>query len=113
MSMKDARDLEIDRFLAQAESLAQLHAHPAWPAWTALLRDMRQAALEELARVHDPGEFRYWQGVAGALGEILDRPAKIVDAAAEHQRTEEVEKKVLRPELRAAIGLGVDVEGDV
>lgn len=110
--MPDLRDLEIDAFLAQGEQLAQLAAHPAWPGYAALLRDMRQGALERCA---DPDEKQlgFWQGVAAAIAEILDRPAKIIDAAADYQRTEEVEKRVLRPDLRAAIGLGVDREGEI
>lgn len=105
--------LEIDRFLAQADLLARLQSDPAWAGWMDLLRDMRQAALEELARCSDPGEFRYWQGAAGALGEMLERPARITAEAAEYQRTEEEGRSIVRPELRAAIGLGIDREGDV
>lgn len=106
-------ELEINRFLAQGELLARLLTDPAWEGWTALLRAMRLAAMEQLAIEKDPNEIRYWQGVAGALGEVLERPRRIVEAAAEYQRTEEDEKKVIRPELRAALGLGVDHEGDI
>lgn len=111
--MRDLREIEIDTFLAQAEKLGQLMAHPAWDGWCGLLRSMRQAALEELARCVEPGEFRYWQGVAGALEELLERPERIVTTAADYQRDEEGEKGVIRPDLRAAIGLGVDREGDI
>ena len=111
--MRDLREVEIDAFLAQAEKLGQLMAHPSWDGWCELLRSMRQAALEELARGTDPGDFRYWQGVAGALGELLERPERIVTAAADYQRNEEDEKGVIRPDLRAAIGLGVDRDGDL
>lgn len=110
--MRDLREIEIDDFLGQAELLAQLQSSPAWDGWTRLLRDMRQSALEELARVTDTGDFRYWQGVAAALGEILDRPVRITTSAAEYQRNEEEERRGIRPELRSAIGLGVDREGD-
>lgn len=111
--MRDLRELEIDAFLAQAEMLAQLQQLPAWESWTKLLRDMRQAALEELARCSDAGDFRYWQGVAGGLGEILDRPTRIIVEAADFQRNEEADKHALRPELRAIVGVGVDPEGEV
>lgn len=104
--------MEIDAFLAQAELLSQLQASLAWVGWTALLQEMRVSALEQLAVEKDAGEVRYWQGVAGALGEILERPRRIAVAAADYQRTEEEEKHVLRPELRSAIGLGVDRDGD-
>lgn len=111
--MARLEDLEIDRFLAQGELLARLQADPSWEGWTSLLVAMRVAALEQLAIEKDAGEVRYWQGVAGALGEVLDRPRKIVEAAADYQRSEEEERVGLRPELRAAIGLGVDREGDI
>lgn len=104
--------LEIDAFLAQGELLARLQADPSWEAWTSLLRDMRASALEQLAIEKDTGEVRYWQGIAGALGEVLDRPRRITEAAADYQRDEEVEKRTFRPELRAAIGLGIDRDGD-
>lgn len=110
---RDLHDLEVDAFLAQAETLAQLAELPAWSAWTALLRDMRQAALEELARCTDPGDFRYWQGVASALAEVLDRPTRIVTAAGEFQRAEEADQHIFRPELRAIVGAGLDADGDV
>lgn len=105
--------LETDRFLSHAETLAQLSALPAWGAWTSLLHDMRQAALEELARVSEPGEFRYWQGVASALGEVLDRPRRICAAAASLVEEEEANKVGIRPELRSIVGMGLDAGGDV
>lgn len=111
--MRDLREMEIDDFLAQAEKLGQLMVHPAWDGWVTLLRGLRQAALEELARCVDSGDFRYWQGVAGALGELLERPERIVTTAADYQRDEEGKKGVIRPDLRAAIGLGVDRDGDI
>ena len=111
--MRDLAELEIDSFLANAELLAQLSQQPAWEGWTRLLRDMRQAALEELARCSEPGEFRYWQGVAGALGEMLDRPQQIIKRAAEFQRDEEADRKGIRTELRGLVGVGIDLDGDV
>ena len=113
MPTTNLRELEINSFLAQAEQLGQLMTHPAWTGWCELLRQMRQAALEELAQCVEGGDFRYWQGVAGALGELLDRPSLIVDSAAHYQRTEEEEKRGIRPDLRAAIGMGVDRDGDI
>lgn len=110
--MRDLREMEIDDFLAQAEKLGQLMAHPAWDGWVTLLRDMRQASLEELAR-STPDDFSYWQGVVAALGQILERPGRVVTEAADYQRDEEAEKEVIRPDLRAALGLGVDREGDI
>lgn len=113
MTARNLQDLEVDAFLAQAETLAQLTALPAWSAWTALLRDMRQAMLEELAQCSDPGEFRYWQGAAHAIAEILERPGRIIATAGEHQRAEEADRRGFRPELRAIVGAGLDADGDV
>lgn len=111
--MRDLRDLEIDAFLAQAESLGQLMAHPAWEAWTSLLRDLRASAMEQLAVEKDAGEIRYWQGAVGTLAEILDRPGRIAAAADDFRKAEEADTHTLRPELRSVIGLGVDQDGDV
>jgi hypothetical protein len=113
MAAPKLEELEINAFLAQGELLARLQEDPSWVGWTTLLTAMRQAALEELARCADAGEFRYWQGIAGALGEVLDRPKRIIESAAAYQRSEEEERKGIRPELRAAIGMGLDLEGDI
>lgn len=105
-------DLERDRFLAQAEQIAQLMQHPGWPVWVELLRTMRAASLEELAKCADPGEFRYWQGAAGALLEIIERPTQMCELAGQVQRTEEASGQ-LRPELRSLVGLGLDHDSDI
>lgn len=109
----DLRTVEINAFLSQADTLANLVSHPAWFTYIGLLRDMRQTALEELAQGSQPADFRYWQGVAATLAEIIDRPDRIITAAAEFQRTEESETKAIRADLRAAIGMGIDREGDI
>lgn len=112
----DLSKIEVDKFLAQAETLATLMAHPAYAAWISLLGDMRQSYLEELARCSDPGEFRYWQGAASALAEILDRPGRIVASAGSFVETEESGKGVgvIRPDLRAVLGMGhVSTEDDI
>mgnify|MGYP001617173274 CR=1 FL=1 len=88
--------------------------HPGWTGWVGLLRDMRGAALEELARCSEPGDFRYWQGVVAALGEMLDRPAHMVARANEVNEVEQdANPGRIRPELRALVGAGIDYEGDV
>lgn len=110
--MRDLREIEIDGFLSQAETLAQLSQQPAWEQYMDLLRDMRSGMLDELSRA-DVNDFRYWQGAANAIAEVLDRPARIVAAAADFTRAEEVDKRGHRPELRAIIGMGYDSEGDV
>lgn len=102
--------LAIDRFLAQAELLGRLLADPSWSAYTELLTSMRQAYLEEMARCTEPHDFRLWQGAALAIAEMLDRPGRIVARAASHQRAEEDDGRVIRTELRAALGYGVEQE---
>lgn len=95
------QDLEVDRFLAQGESLAILAQSPQWSAFCDLLVSMRAAALEELATITDTGELRYWQGVAAAIAEILDRPGRIIDSAASFRDDEEADKGAIRGEIRA------------
>lgn len=103
--MKDIEELEIDAFLAQAESLAQLREHHGYAAYADLLLKMRTAALEELAVCKDAGEFRYWQGVVAALAEVLERPGRLVSEASAYRAAEEEDKKAIRPELRAVLGV--------
>lgn len=108
----DLKDLETNAFLAQAEMLALLASHPGWEVYAGLLRDMRAAALEELA-LAGPADFQRWQGIVAALSEVLARPTRIVEAAAAFTRDEEADKHVYRPELRAIVGAGIDENGDV
>jgi hypothetical protein len=73
-------ELERDRFLAEAESLAQIIQHPSWARFEELLTQMRLAALEHMAQ-STPVEFPYWQGVVATLREIKERPHQIVATA--------------------------------
>lgn len=111
MAKRSLQELQFDQFLAQAELLAQLAELPAWGAWTTLVRDMRTAALESLAEA-PADEVRYWQGVVGALAEVLERPGRIIDTAEEYKATEPV-KAGVPGELRAIVGAGYDPDGDV
>jgi hypothetical protein len=111
--MRALEDLQLDAFLARAESLAVLAQVPQWTEYEGLLRDMRQGALEELARCNDPGDFKFWQGAAHAFGEILERPGRVIEGAATAHRAEEAEKNLTRPELRAILGAGVDSEESI
>lgn len=112
MPARSLEEIQQDEFLAQAELLATLCAHPGWAAWRTLLRDFRASALEQLAQA-DAQDFRYWQGAAAALAQIMERPERIVAAAAQVQQAEEAVKGIVRTDLRAVMGLGVDSEGDV
>lgn len=106
-------ELERDRFLAQADQIAQLVKQPAWLGWMELLKTMRTAALEELAKCGDPGDFRYWQGAAAALQQIMERPEQMCALAGQVAGDEEEEQGLLRPELRSIVGFGVDRESDI
>lgn len=112
MAERSLHDLEVDAFLAEAETLAQLTALPAWEAYATLLRDMRTSALEDLSHA-DASDFRYWQGVVATLAEILERPARVIATAATFTADEEQDKGAYRPELRAIVGMGIDSDGDV
>lgn len=109
----DLKELEINAFLSHAEMLVQLTAFPQWGAWEALLADMRRSVVEELVSATDPGEIRFLQGAASTLGEILDRPRRIISSAADYQAAEQQDSGRVRPELRQLVGMGVDSEGDV
>lgn len=95
--------------LAEAELLAQLTQHPAWPKFQDLLTEMRQNALEQLA-VADGVDVPRWQGVATILQQIKDRPEQIVKTA----RTildEEAQSRQQRTSLDFADG--VRMEDDI
>jgi hypothetical protein len=88
-------EIERDRFLAEAESLAQIVAHPAWGRFEELLVQMRLAAMEHMAQA-TPAEFPYWQGVVATLREIKERPHQIVAAAHAVLDEENARKKSVR-----------------
>ena len=110
--MTDLHTLQIDEFLAQAETLTELCTHPGWGVWESLLLDMRAAALESLAQA-SADDFRYWQGVAAALQVVLERPGQVGATADTIRAAEEADGRGMRPELRATIGLGADHDGDI
>lgn len=76
---RSIEDLERDAFLGEAESLALLTQHPAWPVYENLLRKMRLSSLELLAKA-TADQVPTWQGVCATLLEIIDRPHQIVAA---------------------------------
>ena len=94
-------DLERDAFIAQAESIAILMNYPQWEAYMDLLRLSRQGALEELSQLSDHTEFRYWQGVAHAFNEMIDRPRDVIAAASSIVQQEEADTKEIRTTIRA------------
>lgn len=110
MGKRTLEDLEMDAFLAKADTLAGLLAHPGWEVYLDLLRDMRQSAMEELAIAGKPKEVRFWQGVASSIGEIMDRPRRMVERASEVQTEETDESRIAQLELRAIMGMVPDRE---
>jgi hypothetical protein len=110
---RDLADIQLDALLARGEALAQLMAHPAWPAWESLIAEMRRAVLEDMARESSMDAVRFAQGVVATLDEVIRRTHIVVEHAAAALEAEESDKKVIRPEIRAAIGLGADHDGEV
>jgi len=78
---RSLEQLEQDRFLAEAEALAQLTSHPAWPRYEALIAAMRLGAMELMAEAKNQRAIVRCQGAIAILGELLERPHRIVDAA--------------------------------
>lgn len=107
---RSLEDLDRDRFLGEAESLAQLISHPAWPRFDNLLHKMRDAAMEHMAQ-STPAEFPYWQGVVAALREIRERPHQIAEAG----RAVAEEESHRRETVRTALDLvgRVSLEDDL
>jgi hypothetical protein len=103
---RSLEQLERDSFLAEAESLAQLTQHPAWPRFDALLTEMRLAAMEHMAQAGIP-EIPYWQGVVATLREIKERPGQIVGAARAIVDEEAQQREAKRGALDFAAGVRV------
>lgn len=104
-------EIERDRFLAEAESLAQIVAHPAWSRFEELLVQMRLSVLEQLATATEPLEVARYQGAAVILREIKERPHQIVAAA--HAVLDE--EKSRKQSVRTALDLAdrVNLEDDL
>ena len=81
-----------DQFLAEAEALAQLTAHPSWPRYEALLVQMRTGVLELLATARTGRRIAQCQGAAAILSELIDRPHQMV-AAGRQVVDEEAQRK--------------------
>ena len=94
-------DVQRDEFLAEAEQLAQLVSHPAWPRYEALLAKMRLDVLELTATARNPRAVARYQGACAVLQELMVRPHQIVDAA---QRIAE-EEAARKPAARGALDL--------
>lgn len=78
---RSLEDLERDAFLANAELLAQLMTHPAWPRYEELLTRMRLGALELMASARNQRAVVRCQGAVTVLQELIERPHQIVAAA--------------------------------
>ena len=80
MSARTLEQLERDAFVAEAESIAQLLQHPAWPRYEDLLNKMRLGALELMAASRNQRAITRAQGAVAILQELIDRPHRIVEA---------------------------------
>lgn len=96
---RSLEEIERDSFLAEAESLAQLMTHPAWPRYEALLGQMRTGVLELLASARSPRRVAQCQGAATVLSELFDRPHQIVAAAQAVVEDENTRKNAVRTAL--------------
>ena len=103
---RSVEDLERDSFLAEAEALAGLMAHPAWPRYEALLTQMRLGALELMAGAKSQRMVVRCQGAATVLQELIDRPHQIVAAA----QSVLADEKAQRESVRTALDLADRVE---
>jgi hypothetical protein len=107
--VSDGRSLEQvsrDAFLAEAESLAQLMAHPSWPRFDALLTEMRLDAMEHMAQA-GLSEIPYWQGVVATLREIKERPGQITATARSVMDEEAQQREASRGALDFVAGVHV------
>lgn len=78
----DLRELELNAFMEQADSIARMIHTPEWQVWERLIMAFRAESLENLANA-DAESVRYWQGAVAAIKVLLERPHEIVDAAVE------------------------------
>ena len=107
---RSLEELERDAFLAEAEMLAQLIAHPAWPRYEELIGKMRLGALELLASARSQRMVSRCQGAAAILQELVERPHQIV-ATAKSVLADETQRK---QETRSALDFAaVSVEDDL
>lgn len=90
--MEKLEDLERDRFLEQADTLARLINTPEWAVYEGLVQEFRASSLEEMVSCEEPNDMRFYQGVARAIQVLLHRPHEIVDAAREMHEAEDENK---------------------
>jgi hypothetical protein len=89
----DLRDLERDAFMAHAETIARLIHTPEWEAWESLLKNMKEATVDQLTKAASSEDLRFFQGAVAAMTEVLTRPHEIVDAARELHDAEAEDEK--------------------
>lgn len=105
-------DIERDRFLAEAGTLATLISHHAWPGYEDLLAKMRLGALEEMAHCQ-PAELPFWQGVVQTLAQVLERPHDIVREATAVQTADAQDKRKFSEVARSLQLAGGDVRDEL
>lgn len=77
-------DVSEDQILEAAGALSTLVVQPGWTVWEAMVRESREAALEDLA-TSAPDKVLYWQGYAAALAAVLNAPGHLLGQAKEVQ----------------------------
>ena len=109
MSARTLEQLSRDKFLAEAESLSQLLAHPAWPVYEGLIASMRLDALEHMARAGDAREIAVYQGAVAAFLEIMERPHQVVQTGRAALDEEAGQQKAARGMLDGVAPLDDDL----
>lgn len=77
-------NIDDNALLKIAAHLINLTLQPGWATWEGMVRESREAALENLANC-GPDDVRYWQGYVSALAGILSGPDFIFARAKEIQ----------------------------
>jgi len=106
---RSLEDLERDKWLGEAESLAQIVTHPSWVRYEELLVQMRLSVLEHLSTATDPLDVARFQGAAAVLREIKDRPHQIVASARQVMEDEATQAYAARLALDGAVPLEDDL----
>jgi len=94
-----------DDLLKVAASLINLTLHSGWGTWEGMIRESREAALENLAMC-GPEDIRYWQGYVAALLGVLEGPRYLADRAKEIQDEKQAETGDLIDKVRVGFGTG-------
>jgi hypothetical protein len=73
-------DVTEERILEIAGSLGTLVVQPGWSVWESLVRESREAALEDLV-IAPPEKILFWQGYSAALRHVIEAPDQLLEMA--------------------------------